>query len=97
MAESMIKRVARAICCADRPRECNGSDCGLSACLDEARAAIAALRDPTGRMWVAGRSRFAHHAERYRQQVTSEAADIHADTAPDDIWRAMIDAALKED
>jgi hypothetical protein len=56
--------------------------------LDDARVAIAAMREPTEAMQVAGATEdvcVAHTAEHRGRCLT-----------PTHVWRAMIDAALKE-
>jgi hypothetical protein len=92
MTETMIERVARAICVAsgldpDRPfsssnysKETEPQEFAWHEYLPEARAAINAMREPTEAMEDAGNS----------------ATYIWIDETSADVWPRMIDAALKE-
>ena len=100
--ESMIEKVARALCRADRPsgnpdEMVSYSDQGMEGRTDvspkwtwyigEARAAIAALREPTWRMVSA-----AHPAARN----LSWSLNSNPDQDNIAVWHCMIDATLKE-
>lgn len=94
MAETMIERVARAICVAsgldpDRPfsssnysKETEPQECAWHEYLPEARAAIAAMREPTE---VMERAAFSN-MDKNGYPVGNPTSD----------YSAMIDAALKE-
>lgn len=81
---TMIERVARAIA-----KSAHGDDEGWAAWVDEARAAIEALRVPTRRMIEAGCN--PPHDMVYRD---SRADEERARSAA--VFGAMIDAALSE-
>lgn len=89
--ESMIERVARAICCPEGCRGDTGSGkpCDIGAedatAMVQARAAIEAMRMPTANMVLA-----VTKEEKRRGFFSHEAMDA------DDAWPIMIDAALKE-
>lgn len=91
---SMIEKVARAICDAawgngsfDRPPEKGGFSVeAKEQCLEQARAAIAAMREPNKEM-MAGADSYVMHCH--------EHGDVLGPTA-DGVYRAMIDAALGE-
>ena len=79
----MVKRVARAI--NERGnKKYNLYMLGVDECLDLARAAIEAMRSPTGKMRDAGRCGTAC-------DCSSDALGMRAE----DCWQAMIDAALE--
>ena len=83
----MIERVAK----------CIYADGGLSLneCRGLARAAIAAMREPTGAMYMAGGivAPSAHLADKkYKPYGTRTIGDMAAKAA----WEKMIDAALEE-
>ena len=81
MVESMIERVARAIC-----KSQTQTDRTWEAFLPEATAAIEAMREPTDAMVMA-----AEWAEpEYREDDMDVGATYKAE------WRAAIDAALNE-
>jgi hypothetical protein len=85
MPESMIERIARALCRFDNLPE-NTSQNGKPLWLDfagEARAALAVMRDPTSDMLDGGEER----AKGTYPTARIQAAAIH---------QAMIDAALAE-
>lgn len=77
----MVERVAGAIY--DAAGDCD-QEMNLAAARALARAAIAAMREPTEAMKAAGG--FAY----------MERGGMNARDGSDDIWRAMIDAALKQ-
>ena len=94
---NMIERVAQAIYAS------NPFPDGLEflepepwrSCIDSARAAIAAMREPTGAMYMAGGdvSPSAHLADKdYKPYGTKTIGDMAAKAA----WEKMIDAALEE-
>lgn len=94
MADSMIERVERAIYAklAENPKvggtTIDGHNFDLSAI---ARAAIEAMREPTGHMKTAGMRNIATtHAATYGQGCAS-----HEDA--EGAWSAMIDAALSKE
>ncbi|TCP94486.1 hypothetical protein C8J42_101952 [Sphingomonas sp. PP-CE-1A-559] len=75
--KSMIERVARAMASAD-----NGAPTTWRLYADDARIAIAAMREPTDHVSRAG----------------EEMIDGHTPGAPVDLlWKSMIDAALSEE
>lgn len=76
----MIERVARAICAATSPGEPCENQC--QACTRDARAAIAAMREPTRAML---RSGFTRRPE----------FDLGDDTFKR-VWQGMVDGALNE-
>jgi len=92
----MIKRVATAL------RQSDYTDCEpenvmipIWCYFDQARAAIAAMREPTGAMYMAGGivSPSAHLADKdYKPCGTRTIGDMAAKAA----WEKMIDAALEE-
>ena len=92
----MIKRVATAL------RQSDYTDCEpenvmipIWCYFDQARAAIAAMREPTGAMYMAGGivSPSAHLADKdYKPYGTRTIGDMAAKAA----WEKMIDAALEE-
>lgn len=82
MSDSMIERVARAICLADR----YNPDESWPVYEKQARAAIAAMREPTTSMSEAG----------CPLPDNSGAPYCYDQSVIDGAWRAMIDAALKE-
>ena len=75
----MVERVARAICCADRNQPDGSCELAWVGFVDDARAAIAAMREPNDEMMEAG------------EHVLLE----RSDRAPAPVWEVMIDAALK--
>ena len=85
MSESMIKRVA------DAMAERGVNDPGLAKAVvdwgDYARAAIKAMREPTREMDGAG-----YDVEGLPGWTADRRAETHLN-----VWRAMIDAALKEE
>lgn len=85
MAEvSMVERVARAICkLRHGPKSFESHGMMRAACMADARAAIAAMREPTEAMCEGG-------------AASAEFRCIHADDTPS-VWRGMIDAALEPD
>lgn len=72
---TMIQRAAMALANAD-----NGAPTTWRMYVDDVRAVIAAMRDPTEAMLSAG----------------SSGSNCGENPDPDDVWRAMIDAALEE-
>lgn len=79
----MITRVAKAICVASgHPWEFAGSGY-RETCIDFARAALDAMREPTPEMVSAGMGEVPEDGSEYE--------DV------EDAWRAMIDAALSQD
>ena len=94
----MVERVAKAIYQTDPVgvRDWEGAPASnREDCLVCARAAIEAMREPTGAMWSVGRHAFWMRAELHRNQKTTADADAWADTAPAEIWRIMVYEALK--
>lgn len=98
--DEMIERVARAIRTArvgpETPSWCWDS-------VEEnkrveyrgyARAAIEALMEMDGRMWVAGRDEFVKQADRFNAADRHEMASAIADRAPEHIVKAMLSEAL---
>ena len=77
----MIERVAK----------CIYADCGLSLneCRGLARAAIAAMREPTEEMVAVGYDNF-------MWGPCGSTSDDLPDANPNDVWIDMIDAALEE-
>lgn len=83
----IIERIARALCCPERECEKLQSDgtCKRNyTFLGEARASVAAMRDPTKAMLEAG-------------NAAVRGATVHEAMERGDLlaWQAMIDAALK--
>ena len=76
----MINRVARAICVANLGEHSDADDHSWQVYIPEARAAIAAMRDPMMSMI---------HA------ITEDKSPMAADAIAVD-WRAMIDEALRD-
>jgi hypothetical protein len=89
----MIERVARAIdpgfwrVIAGQP-SCDAIACAVEASLARARAAIEAMREPTKEMLA-----LVNDEERSFYQELHDLAD---ETTVADIWRTLIDTALKE-
>jgi len=88
MAETMIERVAKALIAVPDQSGLTVHDCALVL----ARAAIAAMREPTKAMAKAGydEGRFECWAD-----VRDGSAQL-TDDAPRTIWESMIDAAVAE-
>jgi hypothetical protein len=84
----MVDRVARAICKNECAFRCGGAeDCQqYDDWIGEARAAIAAMREPTEKMHVAG-----HDVRSDPQNGMPTYCGV------DEIWTAMIDAALADE
>lgn len=61
--------------------------------LDTADAVLAAMAEPTGGMWLAGRKAFDVEAEKFRAALRYEQASAIADRAPEAIFAAMLAAA----
>ena len=59
-----------------------------------ARAAIEAMMDLDGKMWVAGRDEFVKQADRFNAADRHEMASAIADRAPEHIAKAMLSEAL---
>lgn len=62
--------------------------------LSDARAAIEAMMDLDGKMWVAGRDEFVKQADRFNAADRHEMASAIADRAPEHIAKAMLSKAL---
>ncbi len=82
----MVKRVALVLCKSDGDCRCASSGgtssiCHVAEFNDAARAAIKAMREPTEAM--------------LRADMHLGGYDGLFEAEPDEIWRAMIDAALK--
>lgn len=86
----MVERVARVICGATADRMCCGKCTKCTALLAEARAVIAALREPTGAMKDAGAASYGIHTP----AIGSLPLEV-IDGQPTKAWTAMIDEALK--
>lgn len=87
----MIERVAQALCAtATRYEEIRRDQEAHDALLDMARAALAALRDPTGEMVDAGARTYGVPTPAIGSLPLSV-----IDGQPSKAWRAMIDEACK--
>ena len=90
----MVERVARALC--KRCRVIPSCDCDgkLGTLEDDARAAIAALREPTPEMVEAGAEhQYGHPRHKAEEWGKSDKFDMRCDEA-EKLFTAMIDAAL---
>ena len=94
MGEDMVERVARALCRVDSHPE-NATMDGKPLWMDyipEARAAIEAMREPTGAMAKAGAG--AELTTSYGGEYNT--FDYLSGENAADVWRDMIDAALNQ-
>lgn len=98
---SMIKRVARAMCVplGINPDDWHETD-GVRVYaweleIDQARAAIEAMREPTDSMGMAGAFAI-FEAERADREIANRTGEYpNIPSAPWEAWKSMIDAALK--
>lgn len=91
MTESMIERVARAI----RDSDCGvGSDAPWEDYIDDARAAIEAMREPTDTMWEAGAEALYGHPRHKAEEWAKDDKYESWGHPADDAYKKMIDAAL---
>jgi hypothetical protein len=96
---SMVERVAKAICAAngiDPDEPVHGGGMEWSAWQeweDEARAAIAEMREPT--KWMRDEGMRAHMKALYTGKTSIDSGIDDGLKAVDLIWPAMLDAALK--
>lgn len=91
MPETMVERVAKAIEAKVHDAASDGDICTGK---DLARIALQALREPSKEMIEPGYSAM-HDAVDYYNYDSGSGYTIEP-SAPSDIWRAMIDAALSE-
>lgn len=93
MSESMIERVARSLC--EAQRQLPGDPTWETTCARdlyrvEARAAIEAMREPTTAMiWNGGRAG--------RGDPWFNGMDVRPEVGASSVWALMIDAALEKD
>jgi len=87
----MIERVARAIAADNVRGNSNWQDW-----LVEARAAIEAMREPTEKMWDAGAADLYGVSREKAIEYAKEDKFESDGRKADEIWRAMIDAALSD-